>query len=289
MMPYDVISFQSPMEETTTSTETLPLGESLLFDLLAEILCRLPVKSLLQFHCVCKSWNSLISNDPKFIKKHLRMMSTTKRQHLVTTTWMMAKELTVMSYPFDSLQLASIFTSNPTQLDYSPIIISWRDGLIASCDGLLCFVIDQHLAVLYNPCLRKVKKLPSLDLPREEGSNLFAFGYDPFIDNYKVVSVFCYGRKCNVACKTQVKVHTLGTDSWRTIKDFPSKFRCDRHGVFVSGTVNWLTYCNSSRDLCAIVSLHLGNESFTDVWLMKEYGNKDSWIKLIRLPSNCLC
>jgi len=87
----------------------------------------------------------------------------------------------------------------------------------------------------------------------------------------------------------------------------------------VSGTVNWLTYCNSSRNLCVIVSLHLGKESyeeilhpdsgnfnistldilrdclcifsrkknysFGDVWLMKEYGNKESWIKLIRLPS----
>ena len=175
-----------------------------------------------------------------------------------------------------------------------------------------------RLAVLYDPCIRKAKKLPSLDLPREEGSNLFAFAYDPFIDNYKVVFVFCYGGKYNVACKTQVEVHTLGTDSWRRINDFPSMFRCDRHGVFVSGTVNWLTYCNSSRNLCVIVSLHLGKESyeeilhpdsgnfnistldilrdclcifsrkknysFGDVWLMKEYGNKESWIKLIRLP-----
>ncbi|RHN79366.1 putative F-box domain-containing protein [Medicago truncatula] len=271
------------MEETTASIGTLTLGDSLHtpplvvcipFDLIIEILCRLPVKFLLQFRCVCKSWNSLISNDPKFTKKHLHMMSTTKHRHLVTTTWIMAKELTVTSYPFDSLQLDSIFTSNPTQLDYSPIITSWQDGLIASCDGLLCFVIDQRLAVLYNPCIRKVKKLPSLDLPREEG-----------------------------------------TDSWRRIKDFPSMFRFGRHGVVVCGTVNWLTYYNSS-DLGVIVSLHLGKESyqeipvpdsgdfflstldmmreclcifsrkrtdsFTDVWL--EYGNKESWIKLISLP-----
>ncbi|KEH17429.1 glutamine synthetase, putative [Medicago truncatula] len=190
------------------------------------------------------------------------MMSTTKRHHLVTTTWMMAKELTVMSYPFDSLQLDSIFTSNPTQLDSSPIITSWRDGLIASCDGLLCFVIDHRLAVLYNPCIRKV------------------------------VSIFCYGRKYNVACKTQVKVHTLGTNSWRRIEDFPSKFRCDRHGVFESyeeilhpdsGNIN-ISTLDILRD-CLCIFSQKRNDSFTDVWLMKEYENKDSWIKLIRLPS----
>jgi len=169
------------------------------------------------------------------------MMSTTKHQHLVTTTWIIAKELEVMSYPLDSLQLDSIFTSNPTQLDYSPIIPASNDGLIASCDGLLCFTINQRLAVLYNPCIRKIKKLPFIDLPRVQGSTLYAFGYDPFIDNYKVVAVFWYG-SYHRAYKTQVEVHTLGTDSWRRIKDFPSNVRLDRHGIFVSGTVNWLTY-----------------------------------------------
>jgi len=132
------------------------------------------------------------------------MMSTTKHQHLVTTTWIIAKELEVMSYPLDSLQLDSIFTSNPTQLDYSPIIPASNDGLIASCDGLLCFTINQRLAILYNPCIRKIKKLPFIDLPRVQGSTLYAFGYDPFIDNYKVVAVFWYG-SYHRAYKTQLK------------------------------------------------------------------------------------
>jgi F-box interacting protein len=84
--------------------------------------------------------------------------------------------------------------------------------------------------------------------------------------------------------------------------------------------VNWLSYYNSNgfNSLTTIVSLHLGKESFQeipqpdygnskmlnlgvmrdclcifqresdhssiDVWLMKEYGDKDSWIKLICLP-----
>ncbi|XP_059624633.1 F-box/kelch-repeat protein At3g23880-like [Cornus florida] len=45
-------------------------------DIIVQILSRLPVKSLLQFRCVCKSWCSLIS-DSHFVKTHLSCMSRT--------------------------------------------------------------------------------------------------------------------------------------------------------------------------------------------------------------------
>lgn len=39
-------------------------------DMIVETLSRLPVKSLMRFKCVCKSWYSLVK-DPNFIYKHL--------------------------------------------------------------------------------------------------------------------------------------------------------------------------------------------------------------------------
>ncbi|MCI40987.1 F-box/kelch-repeat protein, partial [Trifolium medium] len=36
-------------------------------ELIIQILLRLPVRSLIEFKCVCKSWKTLIS-DPKFAK-----------------------------------------------------------------------------------------------------------------------------------------------------------------------------------------------------------------------------
>ncbi|KAL6133793.1 hypothetical protein ACLB2K_066026 [Fragaria x ananassa] len=39
-------------------------------DVIAEILARLPVKSLKRFRCVCKSWRDLISHS-YFVKEHL--------------------------------------------------------------------------------------------------------------------------------------------------------------------------------------------------------------------------
>lgn len=170
-----------------------------------------------------------------------------------------------MSYSIDS-----IFTSETaTQLDYSPINTDCMDRLIASCDGLICFAIDTHLAVTWNPSIRKLKKLPTLELPPKKfGFTRYAFGYDPFIHNYKVVSVFCYdfkydGIDTKYDCKTQVKVHILGTHSWRRIKDFPALFPHYRPGIIVNGTVNWFAYSNvvsRGNFSSVIVSLDLEKE-----------------------------
>lgn len=72
-----VVTLISP-PPPSCDAQTLP---TLPFDLIAEILCRLPVKLLLQLRCVCKFWNYLISH-PKFAKKHLSM-STTRWIHFV--------------------------------------------------------------------------------------------------------------------------------------------------------------------------------------------------------------
>ncbi|KEH41821.1 putative F-box associated interaction domain-containing protein [Medicago truncatula] len=85
-------------------------------------------------------------------------------------------------------------------------------------------------------------------------------------------------------------------------------------GIFFGGTVNWLAYSNSG--LPAIISFNLGiesykeisqpdygmfvkltmcmlrdclcivshSDSFNDVWLLMDYENQESWVKLIRLP-----
>ncbi|KAI8003493.1 putative F-box protein [Camellia lanceoleosa] len=46
-------------------------------DVLFDILSRLPVQSLIQYICVCKSWRTMISN-PQFIKTHLHRSSNSK-------------------------------------------------------------------------------------------------------------------------------------------------------------------------------------------------------------------
>jgi F-box interacting protein len=167
--------------------------------------------------------------------------------------------------------------------------------------------MSRGFAVLWNPSFRKSKILSS---PFNYRGHLspYSFGYDHFIHSYKIVAISMFKDK------REVRVHVLGTDNWRKIQDFP--YSCPRQmGIFVSGTVNWLTTeVESSSHV--IVSFDLKNESyqklpqpnldnknwtlgvsreclcifvssimFLDVWVMKEYGNKESWTKLYHVPN----
>ncbi|XP_058217046.1 F-box protein At3g08750-like [Rhododendron vialii] len=54
------------------------------FEITTEILSRLPVKSLLRFKSVCKTWYDLIKN-PDFISKHITQVTLNSTSLLVTT------------------------------------------------------------------------------------------------------------------------------------------------------------------------------------------------------------
>ena len=166
---------------------------------------------------------------------------------------------------------------------------------------------------MWNPSTGKFKTLPSLETLGVRGCPLiYSFGYDHFSYSYKVVALYW-----SVRHETDVKVHALGTDSWRAIQRFPANAPFQR-GRFVSGMLNWLAK-DITRPSWVIVSLDLGTETyqqllppdclvddvnftlnldvlhdslcilascnlFTDVWVMKDYGNKESWTKLLAVP-----
>ncbi|WJX34677.1 hypothetical protein P8452_22766 [Trifolium repens] len=131
-----------------------------------EILCRLPVKTLLRLRCICKSW--------KYLKHH---------HHLIVND--------IGDRFLWDLPLSSVFSkvSKPTVLNI-PISNSRHILEICSCDGILCFTYGEEgvvgvrgttTAVLCNPYLRKYSTLPPLKNHREREvqSSLFSFGYDP--------------------------------------------------------------------------------------------------------------
>ncbi|CAI8592552.1 unnamed protein product [Vicia faba] len=74
-------------------------------------------------------------------------------------------------------------------------------------------------------------------------------------------------------CKTQVKIHTLGTHSWRRIQDFPPcMVPCGEPGITVSRTVNWFAYSDAILSSSqAIVSLDLETESYRQI-SQSDYG-----------------
>jgi F-box interacting protein len=178
--------------------------------------------------------------------------------------------------------------------------------LMCSCDGMFCGTLTNGSNFLWNPSITKFKLLPPLE--NHKFITTLSFGYDHFIDNYKVIVVSDENKVC---------VNTLGTDYWRRIEDIPYHYFIHGSGIFVCGTVNWISSVSGfSRDV--IISLDLEKESYQnlclpdfknenvrwtlgvlrdclcvfahshihwDVWIMKEYGNKDSWTKLYTFPN----
>ncbi|XP_058784926.1 F-box/kelch-repeat protein At3g23880-like [Vicia villosa] len=311
---------------TTNETLTSPPPTSIPSDLVVEILCRLPVKFLLQFRSVCKFWNSLIS-DSKFANKHLHQ-STTHRINSVYYSYFLRRHV-FESYPLDSI-FSNIYT-NATQLecppnsfdvDYYPLERAFDRlySIVACFNGIVCLAYSYDCFVLvWNPSTGKFKELPYPDKPKFYYITIlsYGFGYDNVNDNYKVVVVFPYS-----VDKTHVMVHTLGTNFWKSVEKFP--FGCDplgRSGTFVSGTINWLPF-KDKRVMSFIVSFDLRTESYRkilqpdygefvpeaellslgvlreclclisyhSVWIMKEFGNKDSWTKIFTNTYNsCFC
>ncbi|MCI32129.1 F-box/kelch-repeat protein, partial [Trifolium medium] len=115
---------------TLTSSPPLP---TLPFDLIPEILSRLPVKFLLQFRCVCKSWKSLIT-DPKFTKKHLSL-STTHTLHRISCS---DHKPVIKSYSLDS-----VLNITQTQFRFNSYVY-----FVGSCNGILCLVDEGVDSVL---------------------------------------------------------------------------------------------------------------------------------------------
>jgi len=289
---------------TSPSPHTPPLP-TLPFDLVAEILCRLPVKLLLQLRCLCKSFDSLIS-DPKFAKKHL-CMSTPHYNLMVSSTNNLRQFLLFVS------PILSVFSTNSVtqrQLSYpNSLLKEYGAPLdVCSCDGIICFTINDSSALLWNPSINKFNMLPPLEITQKRRPfSKYSFGYDPFTNDYKVFVVsFCIN-------KNKVSVHTLGTSYWRRIEDFPCCSSVCGSGIFIGGTINWLTFDNLKY---VIVSLDLKSGSYQkllqpddsvknlktlgvlrdylcifassemclDIWIMKEYGKKESWTKFYSVP-----
>ncbi|CAL0334682.1 unnamed protein product [Lupinus luteus] len=233
----------------TVDHAQLPLSGILVNELVIEILSRLPVKSLLKFRCVSKSWKSLISHNPQFVKLHLH--NSPKNANLIL---FINKGLDEEEEDFD---IRAIYCSKQSLLDNSiSSIVDAEDGRcfevndtnwsVGSCNGLVCFrshfvnneVIESRFR-FWNPALRLTsKKSPPLYVNKLPGDPFsparYGFGYDSSSDTFKVV-VMILGLE-----NTIVKVHSMGDSCWKEILSFPTFPVGELDGQFLNGTLNWL-------------------------------------------------
>ncbi|XP_059277162.1 F-box/kelch-repeat protein At3g23880-like [Lycium ferocissimum] len=203
-------------------------------ELITEILLRLPVKSLLQFTCVSKSWLALISS-PEFVKNHLSSSSNNKdyTHH----------KLMLCPYSYkDSLKYCSISSLDSVtevfDLDFPLNKNSESVSIVGSVNGLICLTIKERDNFLWNPSIRKFKKLPySGSSLRSRYFSMYGFGYDELHDDYKVVGIRTKNNRWH-----HVQIYSLNSHCWRSTDDFQSGgVSFYKSGMFVNGKLHWVT------------------------------------------------
>ncbi|KAG5563375.1 hypothetical protein RHGRI_005954 [Rhododendron griersonianum] len=209
---------------TTTTTTTSCCSHSLPEDLVIDlILSRLPVKSLLRFKSVCKTWYALPTN-PSFIASHLKHSNNCN----TLASW------NANIGPIFGLRGFNIFTLR-SMLAFQPVNLNFGfqrkpDLVLGPCDGLFCLYWKPDLRdypqlptiALWNPATKAFSILPTseLDHPpyKTVDTCLVGFGFDLATKSTKVVKFVSfdtatrYGRIINCA-----EVYDLGSGSWRVL------------------------------------------------------------------------
>ncbi|KAL8127906.1 putative F-box protein At3g10430 [Apium graveolens] len=216
------------------------------YDLIMNILQRLPVKTLLRFKTVSKRWLSLIS-DPSFVYSHLRHTSENN----------------------DSLRHIG---SSIVDLPYFEGELSHYLFIVGSCNGIVCiasfdrihslprFNFRRHKLYccnfrasatlqihLWNPATKKSNLLPSVNRLPHVDTNLdyIGFGFDPIASDFKVVRF----------TDSRAMVYSTTTSAWKEIKhpeEVPSHSICD---ACLNGVLYW------TRD-DGVIRYDLNNEVF---------------------------
>lgn len=246
-------------------------------DIVVAILLRLPVRSLLQFRCVCKSWKTLIS-DPQFAENQLQLFTvnpTIAHQHLSSST--VTRTCKIVSFPVKPL------FANPSS-PVAPISVDMngRYHILGSCNGLLCLYEFQLGCVrLWNPSTRLMSK--TFAVIDDIVIRCYGFGYDPVNHKYKVLVVMS---DCN---EPATKLYAFGENSWKTIQDFPGTPPTGP-GKHVNGTLNWFpTEEGFDCNQWVILTFDLVKETYGKLSLPKQDNGGSIFNPVLDVLSNCLC
>lgn len=284
-------------QSETAMVATLP------YEIIEEILSRLPVKSLGRLRCVSKLWRSLIS-DPHFIKMHLKQ----RLRHKVFMSFISRRKIQFFDYEA-LLNGDDDENSAVKNLQFPVEMGSIRSvKLLGSCNGLLCLGLGERNVIVWNPCVGEYKKVQE---PEGEGDGSYGFGYDSCNDDYKLVRVIPGNGSDKMI---SVDVFSLKANSWRRVCYGGYRFDLlDRMGTFFNGSVYWQAKQGDTNRMTLIVSFDLVEEKFrempkpdgrfatgpmlgvlgeslcacrsefgkdVELWAMKQEGAEVSWIKL---------
>lgn len=282
-------------------------------DIITEILSRLPVKPILRFRCVSKSWCSIIDSDD-FIQRHLRQSITTYSNHSIIYGYMLTG---LRSIDVNSFDESYAVQSHAVQ---TPVDFLTSDYMSNSCNGLI-LVSAKPLLFLWNPFSRRKKILPSastIEPTTEHSRELYGLGYNSRNNDYKIIRVVEFRNAAQQWINSKTEIYSLKLNSWKCVQSFPYPLPLSlgNLGIHVNGTLHALVedfslvHSNTSiRIVCFSVEeekryelmlptyipienvkleLHMLRESLcltsisksrVDTWVMN--GSEESWSQLL--------
>ncbi|MED6148337.1 hypothetical protein PIB30_052244 [Stylosanthes scabra] len=270
-------------------------------ELIMEILLRLPVKSLLRFKCVSKSWFAIIS-DENFAKSHFKFSAKSNHR--------------ILCYGDDGL-ISSIHPDLLFHYDPDSAKLPLPDSLPVnvriqgSCRGFIMLQEFPNL-IIWNPSTGESRRIPydhlsasNIELRILTDSFVFGFGYDDYKDDYLAIIVWS-----DVDGRKFLEYFSMRINKWQRVEVvLPSPAMdaaASSPGYYLNGAIHWDASSDSilafdmierqffdiplpeplAKDymscclelLGGFLCLCVWNESKkTEIWVMKEYGVQSSW------------
>ncbi|KAI4297375.1 hypothetical protein L6164_037269 [Bauhinia variegata] len=237
-------------------------SHSLPQDIITEILSWLPVKSIIRFDGLSKSWSSIFQT-PLFIEKHLRC-STQNSHSLFLQRWD-DESHGIFYNPHKIIFLSKTIGPQFERPFNFDIIIGVSNGLV--CCSSAVYDIYGSL-FLWNPATRKCRRIPQPKFRVGLTDFCFGFCFNSNDNDYKIVQLDAFG---------SVEMFSLRSGSWKEIGLSNCECECSSNNlsVNVSGCMFWIVKRNEES---CILSFDTGSEEY-EIFTVPSY-NESAKMKL---------
>uniref|UniRef100_A0A2N9J2A3 F-box associated beta-propeller type 1 domain-containing protein n=1 Tax=Fagus sylvatica TaxID=28930 RepID=A0A2N9J2A3_FAGSY len=146
---------------------------------------------------------------------------------------------------------------------------------VCFCNGMFCFAEHKTLIYLWNPSIRKFKKLEAsrFNYPRKV---TFGLAYHSQNNDFKILRIvsFIYNHIPTEPIPVVAQIYTLSTDSWRKVDVSVQSLSGNIIDVgatpclFFNGALHSIAY---TKDHTFILSFDVNDEKFREIMLPQDY------------------
>ncbi|KAJ9552394.1 hypothetical protein OSB04_016439 [Centaurea solstitialis] len=269
------------------TSERVSIMEDLPTELTIDILLRLPVSTIIHCKRVCKKWRNLVS-DSFFVNLHLSTGLVVHRcKHYEDPgilEWVeIADRHRLHHDPFRTLDLNLV-----------PILENSKVNRMVSVNGLICLwrispILKFDDVYICNPVTREMIILPRQQQKYKQSGFLppafYGIGVSSLTGEYKVVKLSHPG----VSLETvETDVYTLGTRQWRNLGQVPYPIHATS-GPFLNDHFHWVISDNRRDATERICSFDLNKETFQLFPSHSSREENDCYIQCLAVLKGCLC